>query len=490
MNNIEHYPVLTIVVLLATAFVVPVLYKKQKLITWLFLGAGAVSFWFALGTAARVMSTGTFASVLGSWPVPFGIELQVDALGAFTSLVFATLALPIFWHAAMTAKKEVGSVSGYFTLLLLLTAALHGIVLTGDIFNMFVFIEISSLAAVAIIAIKLTKESIEASFRYLVLSALGSGGILFAIALIFMITGHLNMEFIYETLLSTAGHYPLNVTTAIGFMLVGFGVKAALFPLHVWLPDAHSNAPTASSAILSGLVVKAYIVGFIRLVYLAFGTEIFLSLPLRPILLTMATAAILIGSLFALAQGDLKRLLAFSTVAQVGYIFLGFALFGERALQGAFLHILNHALMKGALFLSAGVIIQQTGAKKLSQISGLGRRLPITFGVFTIGVLSMIGIPGFAGFVSKLYLALGALDQDLVPFAIVILISSLLNAVYYLPIITNAFFGKDTELQGAADPPWPTRLPMLILGGGVVLLGLYPALALPLVRQAASLLFR
>lgn len=488
MANLTHTPVLIVVILLSVSFVLPLLGRREQLARTLFLIAGVIALILSIRLTLMALTQGAVRYAVGGWIPPFGIEIVVDTFAAYSSLVIAGISLVIFWFAAF-GPKEVKYTNGYYTLLLLLTAAMHGMVLAGDLFNMFVFIEISSLAAIAIIAVKGTSESIEASFRYLVLSALGSGGLLFSIALIFMITGQLNMAFIREALTVTAGQYPLNVLTALAFMVVGFGVKAALFPLHVWLPDAHSNAPTASSALLSGLVVKVYIIALMRISYMALGLEIFSVLPIRQIFLVLASAALIVGSVFAMVQDNIKRLLAFSTVAQVGYIFLGFGLFSQRAVEGAVLHILNHAVMKSLLFLAAGVIIHQTGTKKISELNGLGRRMPLTFACFTIGALSMVGIPGCAGFISKLYLALGALDAGMVFFAVLILVSSLLNASYYFPIIISAYFGADNKIE-ASEPHWSVLAPVAALTLGVLFFGLFPSLAVPLVRQTAQLFVR
>ncbi len=488
MLNLGHAPVLIVVVLLLAAFIIPLLGKRQGVVNAVFLGAGAAAFIMSLSMTMRVLAEGTLHYPVGGWAAPYGIVVLVDVFAAYSSLVLAMVALIISWFAVY-GPREVRHNGVYFTLILLLTAAMQGMVMAGDLFNLFVFIEISSLAAIAIIAIKGTKESVEASFRYLVLSALGSGGVLFSIALIFMITGHLNMEYIRTTLIVTAEQYPLNLLTSIGLMVVGFGVKAALFPMHVWLPDAHSNAPTASSALLSGLVVKVYIIALMRIAYLALGLEIFALLPIRHLFLALSTGALMVGSVFAMVQDNAKRLLAFSTVTQVGYIFLGFGLFSPRAIEGGVLHILNHAVMKSLLFLAAGVIIHQTGIKKLSQFNGLGRKMPLTFAAFTVGAMSMVGIPGTAGFISKLYIALGALDADMLVFAVLILVSSLLNAAYYFPIIISAFFGKDSEKE-AVEPRLAMLAPILVLALMVFFFGLFPSLMVPLVQQTALLFVR
>lgn len=488
MVNIAHLPVLVVVVLLAGAFVTPLLSRHIKTSRLAFLFSAGLALVLSVRLSAQVLQHGTLRYALGGWLPPFGVEIVVDAFSAFSSLVIAGISLVVFWFAAL-GPKEVQNETGYYTLLLLMSASMHGMVMAGDLFNLFVFIEISSLAAIAIVAIKGDSDSYEASFRYLVLSALGSGALLLSIGLIFMITGHLNMLFIMNTLAVTASQYPLNVVTALGFMLVGFGVKAALFPLHVWLPDAHANAPTASSAILSGLVVKIYIIAFVRIVYLTLGLNIYEILPIREIFLVLSSVAIVSGSVLAMAQDNIKRMLAYSTVAQVGYIFLGFGLFNERAIEGAVLHILNHAVMKSLLFLTAGVIIRQTGRKKISELRGIGRKMPFTFLAFTIGALSMVGIPGCAGFVSKLYLALGSLDAGRIFFAILVLVSSLLTAIYYFPVIITAYFGKESTYD-AVEPERATQLPLIVLSVAVLFFGLFPSVAVPLVRQTAQLFIR
>lgn len=488
MFSVNHAPVLIVVMLLTAGFIVPLVRKKMLLARVLFLSVGLLVVILSLLTTFAVLESGTMVYEVGEWSAPHGIELVVDAFAAYSSLVISVISFIIYWFVVF-APREVKYEAGYYALILLLSAAMHGIVMAGDIFNLFVFVEISSLAAVAVIAVKGTKESIEASFRYLMLSALGSGGLLFSIALLFMITGHLNMEYMRVALSTTAGQYPLNLLTALGFMVIGLGVKSALFPLHIWLPDAHANAPTGSSALLSGLVVKVYIIAFIRIAYMTLGMDLFYILPLRQILLVLASLAIVAGSVFAIVQDNIKRLLAFSTVAQVGYIFLGFSLLTERAVEGAIWHILIHAIMKTLLFLAVGVVIHQSGYKKISQIHGLARRMPWTFAAITLGALSMVGIPGTAGFISKLYLALGALDAGQVIFAVLILVSSLLSAVYYFPLIITAYFGHDAS-PDIKEPSLAVRLPLAVLSLAILFYGLMPSMLLPLVRQTALLITR
>ena len=250
----------------------------------------------------------------------------------------------------------------------------------------------------------------------------------------------------------TAGHEPLpqQYLISLGFV-VGYGVKAALFPL-VWLPDAHP-LPSPSSAVLSGLVVKVYAAAFLKVFLKAYPREIFLEIPVMEIVLFLSVLAILYGSIVAMVQEDIKKMLAYSSIAQIGYVFLGFSLMGQRAVAGGLLHIFNHAMMKSMLFLAAGIIIYSTGIRRIRDMKGLGVKLPLTMGAFTIGALSMVGIPGTNGFISKWQLALGALDLGRPIIVVVILLSSLLNCLYYMPIVINAFLCQgEPELEIAKFP--------------------------------------
>jgi multicomponent Na+:H+ antiporter subunit D len=330
---------------------------------------------------------------------------------------------------------------------------------------------------------------VEAAFKYLVLSAIGSGCLLLAIALIYMVTGHLNFTFVAEALPGIVTVYPKNILAALALLMVGLGVKAALFPLHVWLPDAHSSAPSPSSAVLSGLVIKVYAVAMIKLLFKVFPATFAGMTPVLVSLLWMSTLAIIIASMFAIVQDDIKKMLAYSSIAQIGCVFLGVGLAGYTAMLGGILHIFNHAIVKAMLFLAAGAFIYATGVRKISELKGIGHTMPIAAGAFAIGAIAMVGIPVTNGFWSKWYLALGALEAGKPQFTAVVLVSSLLNGFYYLPIIVNAFFSKP---EGAvAEPrrlPAAMTVPLVILGAGCIFFGIFPSVILGLVSRATQLL--
>lgn len=427
----------------------------------------------------------------GGWAPPWGIELYIDRItGYFLSLVaFITLLVVVF--AAGTLEKEIRTevVGQYYALLLILTASLLGIAASNDIFNIFVFLEISSVSAAALVAVNGNKTAMEASVKYIILSTLGSGSVLLAIANIYMVTGYLNLNYIAEALQVAYADYPLNILASLGLLMVGLAVKAALYPLHVWLPDAHGSAPTASSAVLSGLVVKVYIIMFVKFIFRIFPIAFIETVPIQASLLVMSTLGILMGSVLAIRQTDIKKMLAYSTVAQIGYIFLGLGVLSPNAITGSLLHILNHAVMKAMLFLSAGAIIKLTGIRELNRLDGVGRVHPVPMITFSLGALAMIGIPPLNGFVSKWYLGLGALDAGQPLFVFVILVSSFLNGLYYLPIIIRAFFGSEPKFPENRVLPWGAQLSLIVLAVATVFFGLFSNVPVGYLTPAVQALF-
>ncbi|MBT9165343.1 MAG: Na(+)/H(+) antiporter subunit D [candidate division WS2 bacterium] len=320
---------------------------------------------------------------------------------------------------------------------------MKGMAITNDLFNMYVFIEVVGISACAMIIAKGGREATDATLKYLLLATIGSGFILMGIALLYMVTGNLNIDYVAREINRVYPQIPAPRLDSAQLFLVGFGIKAALFPFHVWLPDAHSSAPTPSSAILSSLVVKVYIIALLKFYFLIFGFELLDQLLIRHLILMMGSGAILVGSMFAFAQLNLKRRLAYSSVAQIGYIFLGIGLGSPIGLAAGILHVFNHAVMKACLFLAAGAIYRQTGEKNVNRLQGIGYSMPLTMGAFSIAALSMVGLPLLSGFISKWYLALGSIEAGLPMFVGLISLSGLLNGSYFLPIIWQVFFVVD-----------------------------------------------
>lgn len=485
----SHLPILTVIVYLVAAFLLPLLGRLRGFRPgWFAVAVNLAGLALSVATLVNVAKTGPFSYFPGDWPAPVGIELTIDWVTVLLQLTFNFIGLLIVFYCIQDLASEIKPrhEGWYYTLFFLMLTSLNALAMAFDLFTIFVFTEIGTLAACALVAVKPKGVCVEAAFKYLILSTLGSGMLLLGTSLVYMATGHLNIGAVAQALPIAFDLYPLNILVALSLFITGLGIKSALFPLHIWLPDAHSSAPTPSSAMLSGLVVKIFIVVLGRIVFQMFGTDLFVQIPIPEVILLLATFGIFAGSLMAISQTDIKRMLAYSSVAQVCYIYIGFALVSQTGIEGGLLHIFNHAVMKALLFLAAGCIIYKTGIRKIDDLVGIGYRLPVTMAAFSVGALSMVGIPGFSGFISKLALAFGALDAGRPFYLVVIVISSLLNAVYYLPIVVRAFFGRPGDVF-----QWD-KLPLLIIAPVVALalinifFGIFPGSLQELVRLAAK----
>ncbi|HNU79862.1 MAG TPA: proton-conducting transporter membrane subunit [Bacillota bacterium] len=471
-----NFPLLILLILLISAFMMPVI-KNIRTVKLFSLSAMLLSLVLSVFTFKHVSRAGTFVYKVGHFAAPWGIELKIGYLESIMSIMFTFIAALIIWASFYSIEHEVKekNIGLYYTLCGLLIASLLGIVYSNDIFNCFVFIEISSIAASGIVVVKDNKENIKAALKYLILSSLGSGLVLMGIAFLYSVTGNLNMDYIHQELVNVKDLYHNTLIISLGLFTVGLGVKSAMFPVHIWLPDAHTYAPSSSSAMLSALVLKAYIILFIKIVFRLYGIDIVNSMPVLDIVLVTGAAGMIYGSIMAILQKDLKRMIAYSSVAQIGYIFFGMGLGNFLGFVAAVFHIISHALTKSALFLIAGNIIHQTHSKEIGSLKGIGIEMPVTMGVFIAGALSMVGIPLFIGFNSKWNFALAIIDSNKILFIAVLVASSVLNAVYYLPIIINGFFGEENikdKVFRSKEKPVQVLLPELILAFAIVYFGI------------------
>lgn len=490
---ISRILMLIIIFPLVMAFLTPIFARwKRALCGPLVLAVTGVNFVFSLILLSHVFQKGSFSVYMGGFAPPWGIELFMNPLAALMASLITGFCFLISVYSMGSLDREIPEEKAgwYYTAYLLLMAGMVGMMVTYDIFNLYVLLEIVGLSACALVIAKGSKEATEASLKYLLLATIGSGFIMFAIGFLYSITGNLNINYISLELAVVSHYYPSIIWTTMGFFLVGFGLKAALFPLHVWLPDAHSSAPFPSSALLSGLVVKVYIIALFKILYGVFGPRIIQESYIAELIMGMAAVAIIGGSVFAFTQKDLKRRLAYSTVSQVGYIFLGLGLGTPWGMKAALLHVVVHAFMKVCLFLSAGNIYFQTGKRNVTLFSGLGHIMPVTMASFTIASLSMVGIPIFAGFITKYGLALGSVEAGSHGFIALIVLSGLLNAMYYFPIIWQAFFtGKQGDQVTLDQVPLVLLAPVLILAAGILYLGIFPAGILTLFDRAVESMF-
>ncbi|SDY47238.1 complex I subunit 5 family protein [Tindallia californiensis] len=490
-----HLPVYVLLILLATALIIPLASKLSNMEIKIHMTYSlVVACLLSIATVVRVFQAGAYTYHFGLRDPMIGIEFVVDEFSAIMVALVLILSTLVVFYSYRDIEHEIYPhlVPGYYTLVFLLMFSMIGMILTNDLFNLYVFMEILSLTSCGIVSIKRKKENLLASMKYLMLGTIGSVSILMGMAFLYMVTGNLNMTLNYEVIQEVWHIYPRNILVALGFILTGFGIKAAVFPLHTWLPDAHSTAPTPSSALLSGLVVKIYLFAVIKMIYRVIGFDIVYQLDIPLFLTYFAMIGMIMGSVFAIGQKDIKRILAYSSVAQIGYIVLGIGLATERGLSVALFHVVTHALMKSALFLSAGAIIYQTGKRDVRHFEGIGYQMPVSMIIFTIGALGMIGIPGINGFMSKWYLSLAVLDAGRPLILLVILLSSFLNAVYYLPIIISAFLKESADRENVMvvdDVPKSMTIPMSIIAGLCILIGFFPQIIMVFIERAIPTFF-
>nr|QNO52326.1 NAD(P)H-quinone oxidoreductase subunit 2, chloroplastic [Methanosarcinales archaeon ANME-1 ERB6] len=415
---------------------------------------------------------------LGGWAPPWGIEYVVDAFNAYVLVIVLFICLLTVIYAKRSIEKELPrKIVSFYVIFQLLVTGLCGITVTGDVFNLYVFLEIASLAAYALIAAA-GGRSLKASYNYVIMGSIGACFYLLGAGFLYSVTGSLNMADLSYLLPPLYGNKV--VQAAFVFFVVGISIKMALFPLHVWQPDAYTYAPSAVSVIIAAAMSKVSIYAFIRIFFSVFTTEfIHIYVPITDVLSWIAAIAIIVGSVIAIMQSNLKRMLAYSSVSQIGYIVLGVALFSTQwGLYGALIHILNHAITKGCLFMVAGAIIYRTGVRSIKDFEGLGKKMPYTCAAFTLAALSMIGVPPTVGFITKLCLVLASLEAVEYVYVAVILASTLLNLVYFWRVIDCMYFvRKEGEEEGEKEikrdeAPASMVLPTLILGSLCVIVGI------------------
>ena len=446
MELVQNFPFITIVFSLTCGVFCAVLRGKgAKRLCMLWLTA---AFFMSAATLAYVLRTGeAYVYLMGRWPAPWGNEIRVGVLEALTATAFSGIMLLSLLggmhHIFEDCDPE--KVNLYFTMVSLLMSSLFALIYTNDLFTAYAFVEINTIASCALVMLRNSVKTLVATTRYLVMSLLGSGLFLMGIVILYGITGHLLMEPIGQAVRTMAqtGEYAFPLTVIVGLFCVGLAVKSALFPFHSWLPDAHGSATASSSSILSGLVLKGYIILLIKIFYRIFGLELLAHERAANFIFIFGVLAMLGGSLGALRERDLKRMLAYSSVAQVGYIYVGIGLNTASGMLVACIQILVHALTKPMLFCAAGGFMDVSGGHKdMDAITGAGRRDPLGGIAFTVGALSMIGLPFFAGFVTKLHLTTASLASSsprmLLTLAALV-ISTLLNALYYIPVIYNLY---------------------------------------------------
>lgn len=441
------------------------------LIAWVTSWASAA---IAIAIMFRVLDSGTISYALGGWPAPWGIEYRVDAVNAFVLVLVSIVGALIVPYARRSIGAEIRSEQHYlyWAAYLLCLAGLLGVTITGDAFNIFVFLEISSLASYILIAFGRDRRALVASYQYLIMGTIGATFIVIGIGLLYLMTGTLNLADMSIRISEMPLHRPL--LAALAFLTVGILLKLALFPLHLWLPNAYAYAPSVTTAFLAATATKVAVYLLLRFSFTVFGrSHIFDQLPFEEILLALSVAAMFIASLVAIFQDDVKRMFAYSSVAQIGYITLGIGIASSSGLTGSVVHMFNHAVAKGAIFLLLGCVALRIGQPAMSQLAGLAKRMPLTAAGLVVGGLSLIGIPGTVGFVSKWYLVLAALEKGWWWLAGLVLMSSLLAVVYVWRVIEVCYFREPSaELKDVDEAPLSMLIPAWIFVIACIYFGL------------------
>lgn len=493
----NNSPVLIPLLFLAFGLLIPLLAWKRNNWAWptlmlVILAAVGISIF----NVSRVINHGPVHYHLGHWLPPIGIEYVLDHLSAFVMLVINVVALLVLIHSkTITARELPGKLPSYYAVISLMLAGFNGIVVTGDLFNLYVFLEISSLSLYGLIAVG-EKKSPVAAFRYLIMGTIAASFYLLGVGFLYITMGSLNMADVRAILPSFADQP--TVLIALALMVLGMGIKMAMFPLHGWLPDAYTYAPSTSSAIIAptGTKVAAYVL--LRILFFVFGISfITKTIPITNVIMWLAAIGIIYGSIMAIAQKELKRMLAYSSVAQVGYIGLGIGLANTWGLIGAVLHVLNHAFMKGCLFLVAGNFRFKLGHSNIFKLEdSIRKKMPWTMAAFTVAALSMVGLPPMAGFFSKWYLAIGTIKNASSSwsgwiFLVTILVSSLLNAVYFFRVLEKVYMKpmgkkskdvheiheKEESIKMKSNEVGVSMLvPTLIMAIGLIVIGLLNAI--------------
>lgn len=476
----SHIPAIIALTFLLFSVLIPLfgLWKEKLCYPLAIIGAGIAAFYSVYGFLTY-LDDGAIRYFFGGWEAPIGIEFVYDGLSAFFVMVINTVSLIVLIYALKPARKEIeGKLMPYYSLIMLMLFGFNGMVLTGDLFNLYVFLEIASLTMYALIAIG-EKPAPYAAFRYLIIGTAGGTLYLLGVGFLYTVTGTLNIIDMTAMLPMVADNTA--VVASLILMVVGIGVKAAIFPMHGWLPDSYTFTATPTSALIApiGTKVAAYIL--FRVFLYLFGIELVDAVvPLTYILGLFACAGILYGSIMAIAQNEMKRMLAYSSISQIGYIILGLSLANPFGFAGALLHVLNHAVMKACLFMIAGNLRMQEGHSDISRFDdGYRKKYPWSMASLSVAAISMIGLPPLAGFFSKWYLALGTVDNSNWLFLAVILISSLLNAVYFFRVLEKVYMKdpskpneKTLEIAEYNEVSGSMLTPTIILAISLFVIGL------------------
>ena len=457
MAFVQNVPFFSIMISMFAGIISSILPAKaaRKLNIAAIVVIGGLSAW--LLSFMMQSDMGYYTYMMGHFPAPWGNEIRAGVLEALMALVFCVVMLLSLMGGLHKLEEEVepSKENLFYILVDLLLGSLLALVYTNDIFTAYVFVEINTLAACGLIAIRQIGRTFEAAVRYMIMSLLGSGLLLMGICMLYDMTGHLLMSNMKESiaLIMEEGTYAVPMLVTIGLIIVGLAIKSALFPFHAWLPDAYGYSTVSSAAMLSSLVSKGYIFLLVKIIYRVIGFEYIADSKVLNIIFWFAIFGMIFGSVNAIWEKDIRRMIAFSSVAQIGYIYMGFGLGIEAGMIASVFHMLMHSATKSMLFISAIGLTDASGYKRdFFEVTGAGYRNKIAGVGFVVGSFSMVGIPMFAGFVSKLMFAQAAIEDAswrMFPAIIVLSISTILNAVYFLKTVLRIYTPMPKEQQEA-----------------------------------------
>ncbi len=483
------YPLFTAVPLAAAFFNLLITKVNKKVADYIAFVATA----YLAVVSVMMLFEQPFIYKVGGWLPPWGILLVFDRLSAIMLIIvnvigFLAIIFSLKYMTMYTAKAK------YYSLFLLMVAGMNGVVITGDLFNLYVFLEIASIASYALVGFGCEKEELEASFKYLILGGVASTAVLFGIAFLYSVSGTLNMPHLAGQLESVGTNRA--VLFAIALFIMGFGLKASSVPFHAWLPDAHPSAPAPISAMLSGVLIKALgVYTIIRIMFFVIGQNPLIS----SVIMFLGALSMVVAGLLAIGQDDFKRMLAYSSISQIGYVMIAIGLalnplvpgaVAALALLGALYHLVNHAVFKSLLFLGSGAVEYRTGTRDLNKLGGLISRMPVTSATCSIGALSIAGLPPFNGFWSKLIIIIALLQGGYMIYGAIAIFVSVITLFYFVKLQSKAFYGKLPEsLSGVKEAPFAMTLPLVVLAALCIALGVaYPMFSQRLVEAASTIL--
>jgi len=443
--------------------------KRPRFARFVYVGSSVLTFILILLLYPRAMNGTVSTQTILEIAPRITLGFRIDTLGFYFGLLLSVLwVIASFYSLGYITSRE----TRYYSFLSLNLSFCLGVAFSANMFTLFIFYELMSLFTYPLIIHDETDIARRAGLKYLVYSITAGAVILAALIMQYFYSG--TLAFTGRGTIGAAGVSAGVLKVIFSIYLLGFGVKACIMPLHGWVPDAHPAAPAPASALLSGVILKVGVFGIMRVVYDVFGVDLLKRLGVSLPMLYVASITIIVASIFAITQTDLKRRLAYSSVGQVSYIIFGLFLLSKSGAYGAMLHVAHHAFMKGTLFLCSGIIMHELGTKDVREMDGAGAKIPLTMIAFSIAALGMMGTPVTCGFISKWLLGVGSVEAHRVYFIAVLLISSLLNAVYFLPIVYSAFFKKVTVRElFSHEAPLSMLLPTLICAVLVLILGVF-----------------